>query len=232
MIILFSKPVFANEYTIQLLHFGDADGNDASILENMENFSSLVNAFQNDPVHGLNTLLVSSGDNIKPGPRFHAAKENVVKKITGSNEPGHGDIAILNAMGVQDLVSELGFWIRSSGFKDAILADGTSTAHFPHLAMNIDFSMEKGFEIGKDGEFIQNLDGKVSGYAVALINNERIGLIGVADPYLKKLVNIGKLTVQPTDPADIEKLAKIIQEGVNKLESEGINKLFYWLEYS
>ena len=64
VLILFSKPVFANEFTIQLLHFGDADGNDASILENMENFSSLVNAFQSHPVHGLNTLLVSSGDNI------------------------------------------------------------------------------------------------------------------------------------------------------------------------
>lgn len=226
MVILFSKPVFADEFTIQLLHFGDADGNDASILENMENFSSLVNAFQNDPVHGLNTLLVSSGDNIKPGPRFHAAKENVVKKITGSNEPGHGDIAIFNAMGVQ--ASGIGIQDFASGvgdLQDAILADGASTAHFPHLAMNIDFSKEKGFEVGKDGEFIQNLDGKVLGYAVALINNERIGLIGVTDPYLKKLVNIGKLTVQPTDPADIEKLAKIIQEGVNKLESEGINKI-------
>ena len=76
----FSLGFPANEFTIQLLHFGDADGNDASILENMENFSSLVNAFQSDPVHGLNTLLVSSGDNIKLGPRFHAAKENVVKK--------------------------------------------------------------------------------------------------------------------------------------------------------
>ena len=63
------------------------------------------------------------------------------------------------------------------------------------------------------------------GYAVALINNERIGVIGVTDPYLEKLVNIGKLTVQPTDPADLEKLAKIIQEGIDKLKSEGINKI-------
>ena len=152
MVILFSKPVFANEYTIQLLHFGDADGNDASILENMENFSSLANAFQNDPVHGFNTLLVSYGANIKPGPRFHAAKENVVKKITGSNEPGHGDIAIFNAMGVQ--ASGIGIQYFASGvgdLQDAILADGASTAHFPHLAMNIDFSKEKGFEVGKDG---------------------------------------------------------------------------------
>ena len=48
MVILFSKLVFANEFTIQLLHFGDADGNNASVLEKMENFPSLVNAFQND----------------------------------------------------------------------------------------------------------------------------------------------------------------------------------------
>ena len=107
-------------------------------------------------MHSLNTLLVSSGDNIKPGPRFHAAKENVVKKITGSNEPGHGDIAILNAMGVQ--ASGVGIQDFASGvvdLQDAILADGTSTAHFPHLAMNIDFSKEKGFEIGKEQNLLQ-----------------------------------------------------------------------------
>ena len=48
MVILFSKLVFANEFTIQLLRFGDADGNNARILEKIENFPSLVNAFQND----------------------------------------------------------------------------------------------------------------------------------------------------------------------------------------
>ena len=98
----------------------------------MENSSSLVNVFQNDQVHSLNTLLVNSGDNIKPGPRFHAAKENVVKKITGSNEPGHGDIAILNAMGVQ--ASGIGIQDFASGVRDlqdAISADGASTAYFP-----------------------------------------------------------------------------------------------------
>ena len=155
MVILFSKPGFANEFKIQLLYFDDADGNDASILENVGNLLSLVNVFQNDQVHSLNTLIVSSGDNVKPGPRFHAAKENVVKKITGSNEPGHGDIANLNAMGVQ--ASGIGIQDFASGVRDlqdAISADGASTAYFPHLAMNIDFSKEKGFETGKDGEYI------------------------------------------------------------------------------
>ena len=140
------KPGFANEFTIRLLHFGDTAGDGASILENVENFSSLVNVFQNDKAYSLNTLLVSSGDTIKPGPRFHVAKENVVKKIAGSNEPGHGDIAILNAIGVQASgIETQDFASGVRDLQDATLADGASTADFPHLAMNKDFSKEKGF---------------------------------------------------------------------------------------
>ena len=52
-------------------------------------------------------------------------------------------------MGVE--ASDIGIQDFASGVRDlqdAISADGASTAHFPHLAMNIDFSKEKGFEIG------------------------------------------------------------------------------------
>ena len=42
-----------------------------------------------------------SGDNILPGPRFYAAEQRPVRILTGSNEPGHADIALLNEMGVQ-----------------------------------------------------------------------------------------------------------------------------------
>ena len=79
-LIFNSKSIVANNFTLQLLHFSDIDGNDASILENVENFSALVNSFKNNPTYGSSTLLVSSGDNLKPGPRFYAAKEKIVQK--------------------------------------------------------------------------------------------------------------------------------------------------------
>ena len=52
-------------------------------------------------------------------------------------------------MGVE--ASDIGIQDFASGVRDlqdAISADGASTAHFPNLAMIIDFSKEKGFEIG------------------------------------------------------------------------------------
>ena len=78
--LFFSSKIVAKDFTIQILHFSDLDGNDASILENVSHFSALVNAFKNDPVHGKNTLLLSSGDNLKPGPRFYAGKEKQLKE--------------------------------------------------------------------------------------------------------------------------------------------------------
>ena len=225
-LIFNSKSIVANNFTLQLLHFSDIDGNDASILENVENFSALVNSFKNNPVYGPSTLLVSSGDNLKPGPRFYAAKEKIVQKITGSNEPGHGDIAILNELGIQ--ASGLGIQDFAAGvenLQNAIEADGASTARFPHLAVNINFSNEKDFQIGRNGDFVDELHGKVAGYSVASVNNQLIGLIGVVDPYLQELVDIGNLVVQPRIPADTEKLAKIVLGAVNKLESQGIDKI-------
>jgi 2',3'-cyclic-nucleotide 2'-phosphodiesterase (5'-nucleotidase family) len=124
-----------------------------------------------------------------------------------------------SGLGIQDFAAGI------DDLQDAIAADGKSTARFPHLAVNIDFSNEKDFKIGKNGEFTNKLKGTVAGYAVASINNERIGLIGVVSPYLQKLVNVGKLTVQPKNPANIEKLATIIQSAANKLELQSVNKI-------
>ena len=64
-----------------------------------------------------------SGDNILPGPRFYAAEQRPVRILTGSNEPGHADIALLNEMGVQS--SALGnheFDVGPGELADAIKA--------------------------------------------------------------------------------------------------------------
>ena len=60
-----------------------------------------MGAFKTDPVYGPNTLFVSSCDNILLGPRFYAAEQGPVRNLTGSNETGHADIALLNEMGVR-----------------------------------------------------------------------------------------------------------------------------------
>ncbi len=225
-ILLFSKVIFANSFTLQLLHFSDVDGNDSSVLENIEYFGALVDAFKGDPVYGPNTLLVSAGDNIKTGPRFYAASDRSIKSLTGSDEPGHADIAMLNAMGVQ--VSTFGiqdFAVGPGDLKDAIEADGKATARFPYLAANIDFSMDKSFKIAENGQLVDEMAGKVSGYAVVKVNNQRIGLIGIVHPDFPILINLDKLIVRPEPSADISEVIKIIQSAVDSLEQNGVNKI-------
>gem|GEM_PF-4066296 len=83
------------------MHYADVDGNEELALDAVDEFSGVVDGLKNDATYGSNTLLVSSGDIIIPGPRFYAAENNKVRGLTGSNEPGHLDIFFANKMGVQ-----------------------------------------------------------------------------------------------------------------------------------
>ena len=221
-----STTVLANSFTLQLLHFADIDGNEQSALASVDEFAALVGAFKTDPVYGPNTLFVSSGDNILPGPRFYAAEQRPVRNLTGSNEPGHADIALLNEMGVQ--ASALGnheFDVGPGELADAIKADGTYTAQFPYLAINIDFSKDEDFQIGGNGLMINDLAGKVAGYAVAKVGGESIGLIGAVTPTLPFISSPYGLDVSPPPTSSMKELAPIIQEAVNSLQANGINKI-------
>ena len=113
-----------DSFTLQLLHFADIDGNEQSAPSSVDEFVALVGALKADPVYGLNTLFVSSGDYILLGPRFYGNGQRLVKNLTGSNEPGNADIALMNEMGVQ--ASALGNHEFDVGPGE--LADGSSIA--------------------------------------------------------------------------------------------------------
>ena len=85
---------------LQLLHFADVDGNQDDALDSVDEFSAIVNALKADPTYGPNTLLVSSGDNILPGPRFSLATDPLVTAVTGGDAPAHLDIFWMNELGV------------------------------------------------------------------------------------------------------------------------------------
>jgi len=79
-------PAASQNFTLQLLHYADVDGNEEITLYVVDEFSGLVDGFKKDATYGSNSLLVSSGDIIIPGPRFYAAEDNKVRGLTGSNE--------------------------------------------------------------------------------------------------------------------------------------------------
>ena len=60
-------------FTLQLLHASDMDGSTGA-LGNVENFSAILSALRAQFPD--NTLVLSSGDNYIPGPRYYAAADD------------------------------------------------------------------------------------------------------------------------------------------------------------
>lgn len=219
-------------FVLQLLHFADVDGNEEVALASVDEFSALVDAFSKDADYGNATLVLSSGDNIIPGPRFYAAEQRAVRNVTGSNEPGHADIAFLNALGVQ--ASVLGNHELDAGpgeFADAIKSESTDDASFPgslfpYLSANVDWSSEEDTaELrAEDGLDVSAMAGKVAAYATTTVNGEKIGLVGASTPLLSTITTTGGLGILPEDRT-VQSLAAIIQPAVDALSAMGVNKI-------
>jgi 2',3'-cyclic-nucleotide 2'-phosphodiesterase (5'-nucleotidase family) len=235
--LLFSgETAVAQNFELQLLHYADVDGNEQSALDAVDEFSALVNFFQNDANYISNTLTVTSGDLIIPGPRFYAAENIAVRTLTGSDEPGHIDIAFANAFGVD--VSGFGNHEFDQGpaeLFDAAFSSETFSGNgmtypgseFPWLSANIDFTADGDFSgaTGTDGDNITNLNSQVAKYAVVTINGETIGLIGAVAPSFPDITSIGDLTITPSPGSSVAQLAAEIQPSVDALEAAGVNKI-------
>ena len=224
----------SNSFTLQLLHYADVDGNESVALDAVDEFSGVVNGLKNDSKYGSNTLLVTSGDIMIPGPRFYASENNKVRGVTGSNEPGHLDIFFANKMGVD--VASVGNHELDAGpgeLYDAAFSSESRNgvnfpgSEFPWLATNIDFSQDDDFKnaIGQDGESISKLHSKVAKYAVTEVNGETIGLIGAVSPTFPTITSTGSLVFTPSNNWTNQDLAKEIQKSVDSLKSMGVEKI-------
>lgn len=219
-------------FWLQLLHFADVDGNEATALNTVDEFSALVDGFRSDSEYGLDTLVVSSGDNVIPGPRWFAAENSAVRALTGSNEPGHVDHLWMNEFGV--VASAVGNHELDQGpgeFSDAISIESRNGvtfpgAEFPYLAANIDFSGDSDFaaRIGVDGDDARRMAGQVAGSAIARVGNELVGLVGASTPELPNITSVGDLTVSGSTTV-ISELAAAIQPTIDALTAAGIDKI-------
>lgn len=228
------QSVGASAFTLQLLHYADADGNEEIALDAVDEFSGLVDGFKKDATYGNNTLLVASGDLIIPGPRFYAAENNKVRGLTGSNEPGHLDIFFANKMGVQASAfgnhefdagpGELFDAAFSSESRNGIVFPGSE---FPWLGANIDFTGDDDFNgvIGTDGGQVNALNSKVAKYAIAVVNGDTVGLVGASAPSFPLITSPGSISFSPAGSWTNQDLAKVIQASVDSLKNMGVNKI-------
>jgi 2',3'-cyclic-nucleotide 2'-phosphodiesterase (5'-nucleotidase family)/cell division septation protein DedD len=231
---LFSSTLVAQNFELQLLHYSDVDGNEESALDAVDEFSALVDFFKTQPAYVNNTLVVTSGDLIIPGPRFYAAENSAVRSLSGSNEPGHVDIAFANAFGVD--VASFGNHEFDQGPGELFDAAFSSESfggvtfpgsEFPWLSTNIDFTADGDFSgvIGTDGDDISNLNSQVAKYAVTTVNGETIGIVGAVAPSFPDITSIGSLLIAPAPGSSVAQIASEIQPSVDALKAAGVNKI-------
>ena len=217
-------------FTLQLLHASDMDSS-VGALDNVENFSAILDGFRAQFPN--NTLVLSSGDNYIPGPRYYAAGDESTAETLGVPANGRGDIALLNALGFQasavgnhELDHGTGNFANIIGSE--IDEDGIYLgATFPYLSSNLVFSNDSNLEglVVPNGQEAMLVAGSLAGSAVMTVGGERIGLVGATTPTLTSITTIGDIIVEPADTDDTDQLAKIIQTSVDALADQSIDKI-------
>lgn len=208
MVAAFDLPSPAPNFTLQLLHFADAEsGLLASVTA--RNLAALVDAFDDDYA---NTLILSGGDNFLPGPFIAAGTDPSVRDAinfaTGStmaagiNAPiASADIAMLNAIGIDaSTIGNHDFDLGSKVLRDAITPGsvaGWNGANFVYLSSNLDFSgdpdMNGRFTNAVDGGTgtlvaeASTLKGRVAPAAIITKGGEKIGLVGATTQLLESI---------------------------------------------
>ena len=218
-------------FTMQLLHVSDADGSDQTTLNSVANLSGMVTKFKAD--YPNNTLVLSSGDNYIPGPRFNAANDSSLTTLLGVAEVGRGDIAFLNAIGVQaSAIGNHELDLGTKQFGDLIKTSGAwKGAQFPYLAYNVDFTKDSntsGSKVANGLDASGLTGGKLAGWTKIVVAGETIGVIGASSPVFKNITTTGGLEFTPTltgTEPNIDTLAAEIQKGVDEMTAAGINKV-------
>lgn len=218
-------------FTLQLLHFADVDGGGTAALSNVDAFSALVDAFRARQPD--NTLLLSSGDNYIPGPIYQASAEDALADAVGVPGVGRGEVALLNALGVQ--ASAVGNHDLDGGpgeFAGIISPeDAWPGAAFPYLSSNLDFSADDATSglANPGGGDAASIAGELAPSAVLTVDGERIGVVGAVTPTLASITSTGNIGIAPDGVNDalaaVDELAAAIQPAVDALSSDGIDKI-------
>ncbi len=215
---------------LQLLHAADMDGT-AGALDNVETFSALLEGFRAQMPR--RTLVLSSGDNFVPGPRFYAAADASTAAQLGLPGVGRGDIALLNAMGFQ--ASALGnheFDLGPQTLASIIAPEQGENgfypgAAFPYLSANLDLADDRNLLplIAADAQRAPLAAGSLARSVILDLAGERVGIVGATTAHLAWITGVGDITVQPADGSDLDALAMIIQSAVDKLTAQGVDKI-------
>ncbi len=231
----YKKVDFIAEYKpfkLQLLHAADMDGT-AGALQNVSAFSAILNKFREQ--YPDNTIVLSSGDNYIPGPRFAACADESLGSLIGVAGAGRCDICLMNIMGFQaSAVGNHDLDAGTSAFA-GIIAPEINTisggiyagAKFPYLSANLDFSTDASLAelVTANGQLAMDMSGKLAAYTTITVAGETIGVVGATTPALASITSTGDITITPEDSNDLAGLATAIQASVDELTMQGVDKI-------
>lgn len=226
-------------FELQVLHTGDADIDSNMAVNNLKNFSGLVQQFKNE--YPERTIFLSCGDNFTQNVRYKLSANTGFTPLLQSIRDasyveafeGRADIAILDSMNLQ--VSTLGnheFNKGSSTLAKIIGAsDNWNGAQFPYLAYNADFSNDSSLLplVVPNGQEASDVKGKITGWVkITLGNGEVVGILGVITPLFKAITDVRNINIiGSNNSTDIDSnlLAAKVQEGIDEIRASGINKV-------
>ncbi|RJG47547.1 bifunctional metallophosphatase/5'-nucleotidase [Motilimonas pumila] len=223
-----SEDISTNYFKLQLLHVADMDGSNARVIDNAPYLARNLNAAR--LLYPENSLFVSSGDNYIPGSRYDASADERFSNVAGVNEPGvaRGDIAMLNAMGLQ--ASAVGNHDMDGGpeeFASIISIDNSYPgAAFPYLSSNLDFSTDENTQglVEAAGQYAEELGQSLTASTLVTVNGQTIGIVGATTPTQEVITSTGDVAVLPLSDAN-EALAALIQAQVDALTATGVDKI-------
>lgn len=232
-------PAAAPDFTLQLLHSSDNESNflDVNTLENkVLNYAAITDGLQDlAEDRGWASLHITAGDHTLPGLFYEAGEEAYGK-------PGLGDIAIYNALGIK--ANGMGNHEMDDGIEEFI--DMVNASDYVHLSANLDFSNVKdsagnaapyvAYGANDPAQSVTDLAGKIASSAYIELKGEKIGLIGRSPSEMFSLVAAGNLTGldyvggttgEGTARLPIADPLNLVQTEINRLKSQGINKIIF-----
>jgi 5'-nucleotidase/UDP-sugar diphosphatase len=202
-------------------------------LENVRGFSAILAKLKAE--YPSNTLVLSSGDNYIPGPRYAAAAEEAMRGVLYVGVPGQGraDIAWVNLMGIQaTCVGNHDLDSGTGAFADILEPqmegdDYYPGAMFPYLSTNLDFTTDANLAglVATDGRDATTIPNTLSGSCKIMVNGEWIGVVGASTPSLGSITSTGDITITPSGSWTNAQLAAAIQPAVDALTAQGIDKI-------
>ena len=215
--------------TLQLLHASDLEGNinavgdDRGMMDpnrgDAPRFSGVINTLREAFV---NTIVVSSGDNVIPGPLFNASGDGSLSEIDNYEpSPGRADIFFMNEIGFT--ASALGNHEFDQG-PDRLASllepdDAYPGTTFPYLSANVDVSGDgalSGFAVPGAQPPQPN---SIAPSVIANVNGEPVGLIGLTTE------NLADVSSPGPDITIDDQLADAVNSAAQALTDAGVNKI-------